>query len=165
MAEEQEDLLDLDEILRAFGVIEWTNLGPIGSPSQHVGNGLQVLIEIEGQRYILKEHPEGFATEESDQHHYAFRQFLQRAGIPIPSLLLTPQGKSVVTMGEEDKFELEQVLDGVTFSTADRHSLAWVSAAGAMLARIHHASLQYPGPIYRWPSETHIGGVVQGYLN
>lgn len=167
MAEEQEDLLDLDEIMRVFGVDDWTNLGPMVSPSTHEGGGLQVLVEIEGQRYMLKERREGLVAEESNQHHYAFRQFLQEAGIPIPALFLTPQGKPVVTMGDEfeEAFELEQVVEGVSFRTADQHNRAWVSAAGAMLARIHQASLLYPGPVYRWPSETHIGGIVQGYLN
>jgi len=79
-------------------------------------------------------------------------------------LWLTPGGESSVTIGET-VFELEREADGEHFSTADARSLAWVSAAGEMLARIHQASCLYPGPQHRWPSEAHIGGVVQGYLN
>jgi Ser/Thr protein kinase RdoA (MazF antagonist) len=34
-----------------------------------------------------------------------------------------------------------------------------------MLGRIHQSSRQYQGPQHRWPSEAHIGGLVQSYLN
>ena len=154
----QEDLLDLHEVMRAFGVNEWENLGP--SPSSQ---GLSLLLNIQGQRYILSERPEGLVDEDTS-HRYAFRAFLQKAGIPIPSLWLTPTGGSYVTIGE-DYFELQQEPVGEIFSTQNPSSLDWVRAAGKMLARIHQASYHYPGPSHRWPSEAHIGGVVQGYLN
>lgn len=156
----QEDLLDLNEIMRSFGVDEWRNLGPLEASQE---NALSLLVEIQGQRYVLKERTEGLANEDTS-HRYQFRQFLQRAAIPIPSLWLTPAGEPAVSIGE-DFFELEEWVDGEQFSTASPRSLAWVSAAGAMLGRIHQASRRYPGKEHRWPSEAHIGGVVQGYLN
>jgi len=164
--EEQNDLLDLNEIMRGFGVSEWRNLGPTAPLANE---NLSLLVEIGeaggqgGQRYVLRERGEGFVGEDG-RHRYVFRQFLQQAGIPLPSLWLTPQGEPAVTVGE-DSFELEAQGDGERFSTVDPRSLEWVSAAGAMLARIHQASRRYAGPVYRWPSEAHIGGVVQGYLN
>ena len=42
-----EDLLDLNEIMQAFGVSEWNNLGPIEAPHSIQ---LSLLIEIQGQR-------------------------------------------------------------------------------------------------------------------
>jgi Ser/Thr protein kinase RdoA (MazF antagonist) len=155
-----EDLLDLNEIMQAFGVSEWNNLGPIEAPHSIQ---LSLLIEIQGQRYILKERPEGLA-EENSSHRYTFRRFLQQAGIPIPPLWLTPQGEPAVAIGE-DYFELEQWVDGELFSTTDIHSLEWVAAAGEMLARFHQASRHYPGAQHRWPSEVQAGGLVQGWLN
>ncbi len=65
----------------------------------------------------------------------------------------------------DTSFELEQEPQGELFSTTSPRSLAWVGDAGTMLARIHQVSRTYPGPQHRWPSEAHIGGVVQGYLN
>ena len=156
----QEDLLDLHEVMRAFGINEWSNLGPYVSPSSH---GLNVLVDIQGQRYVLHERSEGLVDEDSS-HRYAFRDFLQKAGIPIPSLWLTPTGEPFVTIGE-DSFELQQEPMGEVFSTNNPSSLDWVRAAGTMLAHIHQASRRYPGPSQHWPSEAHIGGVVQGYLN
>lgn len=158
--DEQEDLLDLNEIMRSFGVSEWSNLGPIEPLHEDT---LSLLVEIQGQRYVLKERAEGLANEDTS-HRYQFRQFLQQAGIPIPSLWLTPAGEPTVSVGE-DFFELEQWVDGERFSTSSSSSLAWVSAAGTMLGRIHQASRRYPGKEHRWPSEAHIGGVVQEYLN
>ncbi|HVB23178.1 MAG TPA: phosphotransferase [Ktedonobacteraceae bacterium] len=155
-----EDLLDLNEVMHAFGVEEWYNLGPT-EPSQ--SEVLSLLVEIQGQRYVLKERAEGLANEDTS-HRYEFRTFLQQVGIPIPSLRLTPTGEHSVSLGE-DCFELEEWVDGEQFSTASPHSLSWVSAAGTMLGRIHQASRRYAGKEHRWPSEAHIGGVVQGYLN
>ncbi len=158
--EAQEDLLDLNEVMHLFGVNEWHNLGPTEPLQNEV---LSLLVEIQGQRYVLKERVEGLANEDTS-HRYAFRQFLQQSGIPIPSMWLTPARESVVAVGE-DFFELEEWVDGEQFSTASSNSLAWVSAAGTMLGRIHQTSRRYPGKEHHWPSEAHIGGVVQGYLN
>jgi Ser/Thr protein kinase RdoA (MazF antagonist) len=160
---QQDGLLDLNHVMQAFGVGEWSNLGPIEAPS---AESLGIRVEIQGQRYILKERLEGLVDEDISlrSHRYAFRHFLQQAGIPIPALWLTPQGEPHVTV-DDTTFELEQASEGERFSTGDRHSLEWVGAAGAMLARIHQASRRYTGPQHRWPSEAHIGGVVQGYLN
>ncbi len=160
---QQDGLLDLDHVMQAFGVGEWSNLGSIEAPSSE---SLGIRIEIQGRSYILKERLEGLVDEDISlrSHRYAFRHFLQQAGIPIPALWLTPQGEPYVTVGDTT-FELEQESEGERFTTGDRHSLEWVGVAGAMLARIHQASRRYTGPQHRWPSEAHIGGVVQGYLN
>ena len=156
----QEDLLDLNEVMRSFGVDEWHNLGPTEPARNEM---LSLLVEIQGQRYVLKERAEGLVNEDTS-HRYEFRQFLKQLGIPIPSLWQTPAGQPAVSIGE-DFFELEEWVEGEQFSTANPRSLAWVSAAGDMLGRIHQASRRYPGKEHRWPSEAHIGGVVQGYLN
>src|SRR2546421_12260655 len=159
--DEQEDLHDLNEVMQAFGVSEWNNLGTIEEIA--TPRLFSVLVDIKGQHYILRERLEGLVAEDSD-HRYAFRQFLQQAGIPLPSLWLTAQGKPTVVVGDTS-FELEQEPQGELFSTTSPRSLAWVGDAGTMLARIHQVSRTYPGPQHRWPSEAHIGGGVQGYLN
>ncbi len=154
------DLLDLNEIMRAFGVAEWSNLGTVAS--SHDGL-LNILVETAEQRYILKERPEGLAEEDS-HHRYRFQDFLRQSGIPVPPLWLTPQGEPVVSIGD-DAFELQQWIDGERFSTSNPHCLEWVSAAGSMLGQIHQASRGYPGPEHHWPAEVQAGGLVQGWLN
>lgn len=158
--EGREELLNLNEIMQAFGIEKWNNLGPIASSNANV---LNLLVEIEGQRYILKERAEGL-LEEDISHRYSFSHYLCQAGIPIPPLWLTPEGEPQVTIGE-DSFELQEWVDGILFTTADPHSLQWVAEAGAMLGRLHQASRRYPGPAHRWPSEVQAGGLVQGWLN
>jgi Ser/Thr protein kinase RdoA (MazF antagonist) len=156
----QEDLLDLNEVMQAFGVEAWTNLGPLESwQTDH----LSLLVEIDGERYVLRERPEGPIGEDFS-HRYAFQRYLQQAGIPIPQLWTTPQGEPFVTAGE-DAFELQQQAEGELFSTANPRSLDWTTYAGAMLARIHRASQRYNGHQHRWPSEAHMGAMVQGWLN
>jgi Ser/Thr protein kinase RdoA (MazF antagonist) len=159
--DDQEDVLDLNEIMRAFGIGAWTNLEQITAPSSQ--DTLQWLVEVEDRRYTLRERSGGLIEDDSS-HRYAFRRYLASAGIPIPPLWLMPDGKPTVAIGET-VFELEREAEGERFSTKDARSLGWVSAAGGMLARIHQASRRYPGPQYRWPPEAHIGAVVQGYLN
>src|SRR5437868_15478876 len=87
--DEQEDLHDLNEVMQAFGVSEWSNLGTIEAIA--TPRLFSVLVDIKGHHYILTERLEGLIAEDSD-HRYASRQFLQPAGIPLPSLLLTPHG-------------------------------------------------------------------------
>ena len=154
------DLLDLNEIMRAFGVAEWSNLGTVAS--SHDGL-LNILVETAEQRYILKERPEGLAEEDS-HHRYRFQDFLSQSGIPVPPLWLTPQGEPVVSIGD-DSFELQQWIDGERFSTSDPRCLEWVFAAGSMLGQIHQASRGYPGLEHHWPAEVQAGGLVQGWLN
>ncbi len=156
--EVSDDLLDLNEVMHAFGIDEWQNLGPLESTEN-----LSLLIDVQGQRYVLRERPEGMLGEDLS-HRYAFQRYLQQAGIPIPDFRLTPRGEAAVTI-EEDSFELQQWSGGELFSTTDRRSLNWIEYAGRMLGRIHQASLQYKGQQHRWPPEAHIGAVVQSYLN
>src|SRR5229473_2534493 len=163
MQDELKDLLDLNEVMRAFGVDEWHDLGQVESAH---GGSPSILVEIQGQRYILKERPERPAGESAGNtnHGYAFQRYLREAGIPIPPLWLTPQGEPLVTL-DEDAFELQQWVDGAIYNSADPRNLKWVSSAGAMLARLHQASRGYAGPVYRWPPEAQAGGLVQGWLN
>ncbi len=159
-SQEAEDLLDLNEVMQAFGVSTWQNLGPLDTVP---GAGLHLLVDVQGQQYVLRERPEGLIGEDIN-HRYDFQRYLQQSGIPVPSFLLTPQGAPVAMLGE-DSFELQQWPGGEQFATADQRSLDWVEFAGSMLARIHQASRAYTGPEQRWPAEAHIGGIVQGYLN
>ena len=153
-----EDLLDLNEVMHAFGINEWKNLGPL-----EAAENLSLLVDVEGQRYVLRERPEGMLGEDL-RHRYDFQRYLQQAGIPIPAFLLTLQGEAAATI-DEDSFELQQWVGGEQFSTSDRRSLQWVEYAGRMLGRLHQASQQYKGQQHRWPSEAHMGAVVQSYLN
>lgn len=155
-----EDLLDLNEVMQAFGISTWKNLGPADTlPTTQ----LNLLVEVQGERYVLRERPEG-PLGENNAHPYVFQRYLQQASIPIPSFYATPQGEPFVMLGE-DSFELQQWVDGEIFSTSEPHSLERIASAGTMLGRIHQASRAYQGDLYRWPSEAHIGGIVQGYLN
>lgn len=156
----QEDLLDLHAIMQAFGISHWQNRGPVESGSLQ---SLSLQVEVDDQRYILRERPEGIIGEDIN-FRYDFQRYLQQAGIPVPSFRVTPRGEPVVKVGE-DYFELQQQIGGELFSTANPRSLNWVASAGAMLGRIHQASRRYTGHQHRWPAEAHIGGVVQGYLN
>ncbi len=157
---EQEELLDLNAVMRSFDIRDWKNLGPSDDAS---ASNMSLIVEIEGQRYLLRERPEGL-VEEDLSHRYAFQNYLQQVGIPIPPFFLTPQGEPVVTLGDES-FELQYWASGEWFSTADPRSLDWVGFAGGMLGRIHRASSEYKGSIHRWPPEVHIGSLVQRSLS
>ncbi len=157
---EAEDLLNLDEIMQAFGVSSWQNIGPADDLP---GERFSLLVDIEEQRYILRERPEGPLGTDSG-HRYAFQRYLQQAGLPFPAFRPTPQGELSVTVGD-DAFELQRWPGGEQFASANPRSINWVAAAGSMLGQIHQASRQYPGPVHRWPAEAHIGAIVQGYLN
>src|SRR5216684_7535772 len=100
----QEDLLDLNAVMNAFGVSEWRNLGP--TESTHSGL-LSILVEIQGQRHILKERVGGFAGEDASgaNHSHSFQRYLQGAGIPIPPPPPPPPRHPPVTI-RHDTFQL-----------------------------------------------------------
>ncbi|MBX5448456.1 phosphotransferase enzyme family protein [Thermogemmatispora sp.] len=152
---------DLEAIMEGFGVPSWQPLGPLLSP--YSSEPLGVLLEIEGEPYLLRPRPEGPAGEDSE-HCYRFQRFLRLAGLPVPALRQTPTGSYCLTLGEEH-FELQQWLGGEDFASAGPQGLRWVEAAGRTLAQLHEASLRFPGPQHRWPSELQAGGLVQGWLN
>lgn len=155
-----ENLLDLNEVMQAFGISKWKNLGPLDTVQS---SNLSLLVETEEQKYVLRERPEGPVGE--DLHfRYRFQEYLQQAGIPVPAFQRTLQGEPTLQLGE-DFFELQQQIGGELFSTANPRSLDWVNAAGRMLGRIHQASQQYQGRQHRWPAEAQLGSVVQGYLD
>ena len=154
------DLLDLNEIMRAFGVDAWTNLGPLVYPQHEL---FQVLVEVQGQRYILKERVENLVGQESE-HRYVFQRYLADQGIPVAPFWQTPQGESSVTLGEES-FELQAWLEGDPFDSRAPHEHVWIAAAGELLGRIHQSSRNYPGPQHHWPSEVQAGALTQGWLN
>lgn len=156
----EENLLDLNEVMQAFGISSWKNLGPLDTGNS---NHLSLAVEIDGQKYVLRERPEG-PLGENIHFRYAFQQHLQDSGIPVPTFLRTPQGEPTVQIGE-DFFELQQQIGGELFSTSSLRSLDWVEAAGTMLGRIHQASQRYQGPQNHWPVEAQMGSIVQGYLN
>ncbi|HET8845821.1 MAG TPA: phosphotransferase [Ktedonobacteraceae bacterium] len=158
--DEQQDLLDLNKIMQAFGVEEWTNLGQIHSPH---GERLQILTEIQGQRYLLQECSETPVGQDS-AHRYDFRHYLAGQGIPIAQLWQTPQGAYSVTF-EDDSFELQEVAEGELFDSSDAREQSWIASAGEILGHIHQTSRRYTGPDYRWPSEVQAGGLTQGWLN
>lgn len=157
---EPQDLLDLDEIMRAFGIETWTNLGLLND-AHH--DQFQVLVEIQGKRYVLRECPETLLGEGSD-HLAAFRRSLIAQGIPLAPFWLTAEGKPFAAPGEEH-FELLEWNDGEPFVSSQAHELQWIASAGDMLARFHRAAQGYHGPVYRWPSEVQAGGLTQGWLN
>ncbi|MBO0783928.1 MAG: phosphotransferase, partial [Ktedonobacteraceae bacterium] len=155
-----EDLLDLNEVMQAFGISEWKNLGPDQFAR---GDSLTLLVEVQGQRYSLRERPEGMLGEDL-RHRYAFRRYLRQAGIPIPDLWLTSGGEPVVMRGE-DAFELQRWPGGELFGTGHPRHFDWIEAAGGMLGRLHHVSRGYKESPHRWPSEVRMGAMVQGWLN
>jgi Ser/Thr protein kinase RdoA (MazF antagonist) len=157
--EAQADLVDLNEVMRAFGISTWTNLGPAETTQ---AESLSLLVEVQGKRYLLKERQE-VMVEADPQHRYAFQRYLQQHGIPIPTLQLTPTRDPAVTVGE-DSFELQAWPDGEAFGSESHYASQWVRDAGTMLGRIHQASLRYPGKQHRWPSEVHMGALVQSWL-
>jgi len=156
----EEDLLDLNEVMRAFGVDAWQNRGPL-EPS--LANGLSLLVDIGGERYVLQERAE-VMLEEDSSHRYMFQRYLQQEGIPIPALRMSTTGEPFVVLGEE-YFELQQWAPGEQFVSSDQRNLDWIDGAATMLGRIHQASRRYTGHRHQWPSEVHMGGIVQGYLN
>ncbi|GHO42540.1 phosphotransferase enzyme family protein [Ktedonospora formicarum] len=155
-----EDLLDLNTIMRSFGIHTWTNLGPAEFSN---ATSLSLLVEVEGKRYILRERPESPMGNDNG-HRDSFHAYLRQQGIPLPAHLQTAQSEPYVTIGE-DSFELQEWPEGELFSTLNPRSTTWGQAAATMLGRLHQASSRYQGPQYRWPEEAHIGAMVQNWLH
>lgn len=105
------------------------------------------LIDTTGDALLLKRHDRRVRSIAGLAEEHAFIAHLAAAGMPVPGILRTGQGTSAVAMGEWT-YELHRQAAGEDLYR-DRPS--WTPflsydhayAAGAALARLHHASRDY----------------------
>jgi Ser/Thr protein kinase RdoA (MazF antagonist) len=126
------------------------------------GTILRPVIETRGQRYVLRRQPPGLTAADLRFRH-AFMAHLSRTGLPVPTLLLRPDG-ATCTITEDGVYELEAWLDGREFVTEDAVGEAELEAAARTLGRLHQASAGFEWEPHRWPEDRSARGLAQSYI-
>ncbi|HEX7338845.1 MAG TPA: phosphotransferase [Rhodanobacteraceae bacterium] len=119
--------------------VVWRSPRPLSAAAQVVAGSSKVFV---------KRHHESVrdATELATEH--AFMAHLRMHGLPIPDVLTTTAGDSVVTRGQWS-YEVHAIARGLDihrdrFSWEPLTDLAQARTAGHMLARLHQASANFP---------------------
>lgn len=121
------------------------------------------IVEIAGQRYLLRRQPPEL-TENDALFRHAFMRHLARSGLPVPDLLPRPEGHTYAVL-ENGIYQLQQWVDGQPFVTGGP---AWedrLEAAARTLGRLHQASSTFVWQPHVWPDERTGEAIAQAYVD
>ena len=127
------------------------------------GSALRPIVEIDGERWLLRRQPPDL-TEDDMRFRQAFTRQLAEAGLPVPTPLPRPDGHTY-TITPEGIYELQRWLPGAQFTSDDLHADAWLGAAARTLADLHLASADFAWRAHAWPEERSAPALAQAYTD
>ena len=137
----------------------WQLVGFVRSAIQNIA---RPIIEIAGERYVLRRQPADL-TENDTIFRHAFMRHLRAQGLPVPDLLQRPDGQTY-TMLEDGIYELQTWLDGQEYLSNGPASDERIEQAGATLALLHQASSTFQWRQHQWPLERSTAAIAQAYI-
>lgn len=148
------------EVMSYWGLkpSDWRVIGFITSGLERVS---RPIIEIGGQRYVLRRQPSDL-TENDTLYRHTFMRHLAARGLPVPSLLQRPEGFSFAVV-EDGIYELQGWLDGQRLVTGGPAYQDRIEAAAAMLGQLHQASADFRWEPHTWPVERSSAAIAQAY--
>ncbi len=129
-------------------------------PTQ-LGLASQPVVEIAGQRYVVRRQPEGL-TENDTRFRHSFMRHLTEAGLPVPSLLPRPDS-STYGVVEEGIYEVQSWLDGQPYLSDGPASDARLGAAATALGELHQCSSGFQWQPHRWPEDRSPAELAKAY--
>ncbi|MGE5334368.1 MAG: phosphotransferase enzyme family protein [Nitrososphaerota archaeon] len=126
------------------------------------GSILRPVVEMSGQRYVLRRQPPDL-TDADLRFRHAFMTHLRAADLPVPDLLRRPDG-TTHAITDDGVYEIQGWLDGRQFVTEDSAGEAELEAAARMLGRLHQTSADFLWQPHRWPEERSAGGLASAYI-
>ena len=128
-----------------------------------LGSELRPVVEIEGERYLLRREPPDL-DEEDVRFRHALMRHLRAEGMPVPYLRARPGGGTYALVAG-DIYELQEWRAGVRYQVESEDAGRHIEAAAATLGALHQASAQFPAPPHRWPEERQSGALAEAYID
>lgn len=123
------------------------------------GGLLRPVIENSAGRWTLRRQAPDL-TQDDTRFRHAFMSHLAQAGLPVPALLPTPEGRTWA-IAREGVYELQAYLPGEPF--ASNESAARVESAASLLGALHQASAEFTWTPYAWPEDRSAPELAQSY--
>jgi len=133
----------------------------VGSLSGARGGSQYPVIETSSGAWMLRRQAPDLSLDDTRFRH-AFMAHLTQAGLPVPTLLPTPEGRTWA-ITRDNVYELQAYMPGEPFSSDD--SAARVESAASLLGALHQASADFPWAPYAWPEERSAPALAQSYTN
>ena len=143
-----------------FKAGDWRVIGFITTGLEHVS---RPIMEIGGQRYVLRRQPPDL-TENDTLYRHTFMRHLAAQGLPVPPLLQRPDGFTYAVFGD-GIYELQGWLDGQRLVTGGPAYQDRIEAAAAALGEVHQASAAFRWEPHTWPLERSPAAIAQAYCN
>lgn len=125
------------------------------------GGLLRPVVEIEGQRWVLRRQAPDL-TESDTRFRHTFMRHLRDVGLPAPQLRPRPDGHTWA-LADESIVELQEYLPGAPYMTEDPLARDRLAAAAETLGALHQASAEFAWQPYRWPEERSAAGLALAY--
>ncbi|MGO8946301.1 MAG: phosphotransferase enzyme family protein [Ktedonobacterales bacterium] len=153
---------DIPEILSLWGLApgDWREVASVRSS---LGSIARPVLELEGRRYILRRQPADL-TEDDTRFRQAFMRHLRACDLPVPELLLRPDGHAYAIVAE-GIYELQQWLEGRRYVTGEPGDNDLLEAAATTLGLLHQTSVDFPWRPQVWPDERSPEAVSYAYID
>jgi Ser/Thr protein kinase RdoA (MazF antagonist) len=125
------------------------------------GGLLRPVIETSAGVWVLRRQAPDISLDDTRFRH-AFMSHLTQAGLPVPALLPTPEGRTWA-LARDSVYELQTYLPGEPFASED--SATRVESAASLLGALHQASAEFTWAPYAWPEERSAPALAQSYTN
>lgn len=134
----------------------------VGTLAGSLGAVLRPVIEIDGQRFVLRRQPSDLG-ERDIQFRHEFLAHLNEEGLPVPQVRPRPGGATYALVAGEF-YELQSWRSGTPYLPHAEVAGTQVAAAAAMLGTFHQASALYAGSPHLWPEERGPAALARAYL-
>ncbi len=149
------------EVLSYWGLKpgNWRTVGLVTSGLEGIS---RPIIEIAGERYVLRRQPPDL-TENDTFFRHTFMRYLREQGIPVPPLLARPDGRTYAVL-PDGIYELQGWLDGRRYVSGGPDSDDDLEAAARTLGQFHQASAGFQWQPHVWSEERSGPAIAQAYI-
>ena len=137
---------------------QWRMLGALPGAR---GGLLRPVIETSTGVWTLRRQAPDL-TQDDTRFRHAFMAHLTQAGLPVPTLLPTPEGRTWA-IARESVYELQAYIPGEPFASDE--SAARVESAASLLGALHQASAEFSWTPYAWPEDRSAPALAQAYTD
>lgn len=151
---------DLEAVLAHWGFKPgvWQAVGTVQAM---IGGEARPIVRIADARYVVRRQSPDL-TENDTRFRHAFMRHLADAGLPVPPLLPRQDG-TTYGLVDDGIYEFQGWLGGQPYLSDGPASDLRLSAAAAMLGRLHQSSAEFQWQPHVWPEERSPEAIARAY--